>query len=145
MQTLSDMAYGAQPSLGHQHGVIVVDDDVSIRRLFADSLRAAGVKVHAAASGEEAIRAVKATPDACVVLADVRMPRMDGWDLERALRRTSPDLPVVLLTADRLLSIRGSVRDKPVSPADIEALVRTNCRMRRGERADQVQQDEASG
>jgi FixJ family two-component response regulator len=79
------------------------------------------------------------------VLADVRMPHMDGWDLQRALRRTSPELPVVLLSADRLLSIRGSVRDKPVSPAQIEALVRTNCRMRRGERARGGEQDQASG
>ena len=38
---------------------------------------------------------------------------MDGWDLERELRRMGPELPVVLVTADRLLSIRGSVRDKP--------------------------------
>ena len=139
------MANSASSSSGHHHVVIVVDDDVSIRRLYADALRGAGVEVHAASSGEEAILAVAATPDACVVLADVRMPQMDGWDLERALRRTSPDLPVVLLSADRLLSIRGSVRDKPVSPADIEALVRTNCPMRRGERADHGQQDEASG
>jgi CheY-like chemotaxis protein len=124
--------------------VIVVDDEVNMRRHYADALRAVGVEVHAASSGEEALRAVDSNPDACVVLADVRMPRMDGWDLQRALRRTSPDLPVVLLSADRLLSIRGSVRDKPVSPADIEALVRTNCRVRRGERT-RGEQDQASG
>jgi CheY-like chemotaxis protein len=140
------MARGAASSSGHRHVVIVVDDDVNIRRLFADGLRASGVDVHAASSGEEAIRSVDSNPDACVVLADVRMPQMDGWDLERALRRTNPDLPVVLLSADRLLSIRGSVRDKPVSPADIEALVRTNCRLRRSERGGQAaEQDQASG
>jgi CheY-like chemotaxis protein len=140
------MARGAAYSSGHRHVVIVVDDDVNIRRLFADGLGAAGVEVHAASSGEEAIRAAASNPDACVVLADVRMPQMDGWDLERALRRTSPDLPVVLLSADRLLSIRGSVRDKPVSAADIEALVRTNCRLRRSARGGQeAEQDQASG
>ena len=57
---------------------------------------------------------------------------MDGWDLERELRRMRPELPVVLLTADRLLSIRGSVRDKPVSADEIEALVRTSCSGQRG-------------
>ncbi len=139
------MARAPSLSSGHRHVVIVVDDDVNIRRLFADGLRAAGLEVHAASSGKEAIQAVHSNPDACVVLADVRMPQMDGWDLERALRRTSPELPVVLLSADRLLSIRGSVRDKPVSAADIEALVRTNCRMRRGQRASRGDQDEASG
>jgi CheY-like chemotaxis protein len=146
MQVWAVMARGASSSSGHRHVVVVVDDDVNIRRLFADGLRVSGSEVNAASSGEEAIRAVKSNPQTCVVLADVRMPQMDGWDLQRALRHSNPDLPVVLLSADRLLSIRGSVRDKPVSPADIEALVRTNCRLRRSERAGQgAEQDEASG
>jgi FixJ family two-component response regulator len=112
----------------HRHTVIVVDDDVNVRRLFDDALRSAEMDVLLAASGEEALKLAMNEPDACVVLADVRMPRMDGWDLQRSLRRSKPELPVVLLTADHLLSIRGSVRDKPVSAADIEALVRTACR-----------------
>ena len=112
----------------HRHRVIVVDDDINVRRLFDDALRSAEMDVHLAAGGEEALRLAVNEPDACVVLADVRMPRMDGWDLQRSLRRTKPELPVVLLTADHLLSIRGSVRDKPVSAAEIEALVRTACR-----------------
>ena len=111
----------------HRHVVIVVDDDVNVRHLFADALRSADMDVHLAASGEQAIGVATNNPDVCVVLADVRMPRMDGWDLQRLLRRAFPDLPVVLLTADHLLSIRGSVRDKPVSTADIDALVRTSC------------------
>jgi CheY-like chemotaxis protein len=140
------MERGPSSSSGHRHAVVVVDDDVNIRRLFADGLRAAGSEVHAAGGGEEAIRAVESNPETCVVLADVRMPQMDGWDLQRALRRSNPDLPVVLLSADRLLSIRGSVRDKPVSAADIEALVRTNCRLRRSQRGGQAdEQDQASG
>jgi CheY-like chemotaxis protein len=112
----------------HQHEVLVVDDDVNVRHLFNDALRETGAAVHVASTGEEAVQVATRTPDLCVVLADVRMPRMDGWDLERTLRRTLPHLPVVLVTADRLLSIRGAtVRDKPVSLAEIDALVRTNC------------------
>ena len=118
------------PEEAHRHVVIVVDDDVNVRRLFADALRSVEMDVHLASSGEEAVWVAKDNPEACVVLADVRMPRMDGWDLQRLLRRSLPDLPVVLLTADHLLSIRGSVRDKPVSAADIGALVRTNCRVK---------------
>jgi CheY-like chemotaxis protein len=114
--------------MGHQHQVLVVDDDVNVRHLFSDALRETGAAVHVASTGEEAVQVAERTSELCVVLADVRMPRMDGWDLERTLRRTLPDLPVVLVTADRLLSIRGAtVRDKPVSPAEIDALVRTNC------------------
>ena len=141
------MAFGASTPQAHRHVVIVVDDDVNVRRLFVDALQATGVQALASSGGEEAIVAVGAHPEACVVLADVRMPRMDVWDLQRALRRTNPSLPVVLLTADRLLSIRGSVRDKPVSAAEIEALVRTSCPLsRRPDRMEREteEQEEAS-
>lgn len=111
----------------HRHVVIVVDDDFNVRRLFQDALDEAGIRAHVTASAEQALSMADIVRDACVVLADVRMPGMDGWDLERALRHMAPELPVVLVTADRLLSIRGSVRDKPVSPDEIEALVRTTC------------------
>ncbi|HEX6474295.1 MAG TPA: response regulator [Candidatus Limnocylindria bacterium] len=111
----------------HRHVVIVVDDDINVRRLFQDALVAAGIRAHVTANAEEAIRLASAYRDSCLLLADVRMPRMDGWDLERELRKVAPGLPVVLVSADRLLSIRGSVRDKPVAPDDIAALVRTSC------------------
>ena len=121
------MTGAASPTSVHRHVAIVVDDDVNVRRLFQDALDEAGIRALVTASGEEALRLASDHPDTCVVLADVRMPQMDGWDLEREMRRTAPELPVVLVTADRLLSIRGSVRDKPVSANEIEALVRTSC------------------
>ena len=128
------MTGAASPTSVHRHVAIVVDDDVNVRRLFQDALDEAGIGAIVTASGEEALRLASARPDTCVVLADVRMPQMDGWDLEREIRRMAPELPVVLVTADRLLSIRGSVRDKPVSADEIEALVRTSCtRPARGE------------
>ena len=125
MQTVQGMERGTQAV--HRHTVVVVDDDRPVRDLFADGLEPMGIAVHAAASGEEALAAVAADPEVCVVLADVRMPRMDGWDLQRELRRANPELPVVLLTADRLLAIRGTVRDKPMAPDEIAALVRGSC------------------
>jgi CheY-like chemotaxis protein len=121
------MTHAASSTSVHKHVAIVVDDDVNVRRLFQDALDAAGMDAHVTASGEDAVRLASTHPDTCVVLADVRMPQMDGWDLEREMRRMAPELPVVLVTADRLLSIRGSVRDKPVSADEIEALVRSNC------------------
>ena len=121
------MTLAASSTSVHRHVAIVVDDDVNVRRLFQDALDAAGVDALVTASGEEALRLASTHPDTCVVLADVRMPQMDGWDVEREMRRMAPELPVVLVTADRLLSIRGSVRDKPVSADEIEALVRTSC------------------
>jgi CheY-like chemotaxis protein len=112
----------------HRHTVLVVDDDGPVRELFSDGLEPMGFTVHAVATGEAAISVAEADPSVCVVLSDVRMPRMDGWDLERELRRVNPDLPVVLLSSDRLLAIRGTVRDKPVAPDEVAALVRSRCR-----------------
>ena len=132
MQAPVGMARAASPTSVHRHVVIMVDDDVNVRRLYKDALDAAGIRAHVTAHGHQALRVADIVPDACLVLADVRMPGMDGWDLERELRRMRPELPVVLLTADRLLSIRGSVRDKPVSADEIEALVRTSCSAQRG-------------
>jgi CheY-like chemotaxis protein len=112
----------------HRHSVLVVDDDAPVRSLFVDALEPMGITVRAAGSADAALSVVGADSDICVVLADVRMPRMDGWDLQRAIRRARPELPVVLLSADRLLSIRGSVLDKPMRPDDIAAVIRRSCR-----------------
>jgi FixJ family two-component response regulator len=127
MQAQAAMARAAPQASVHRHVAIVVDDDVNVRRLFEDALEGAGIRAHVMARAEQALQVADIVRDACVVLADVRMPGMDGWDLQRGLRQVRPDLPVVLVTADRLLSIRGSVRDKPVSADEIAALVRTSC------------------
>ena len=111
----------------HRHVVVIVDDDLPVRRLYTDALEPMGITVRPAASAQLALAAVADDPRVCVVLTDVRMPRMDGWDLERAIRRLRPELPVVLLTADRLLAIRGTVRDKPMAPDEIASLVRGRC------------------
>jgi CheY-like chemotaxis protein len=113
--------------MGHTHRILVVDDDVDVRTLFADVLRRAGCAVMTAADGSEAVRHVADGMRPCVVLADVLMPRMDGWETERELHRLAPSIPVVLLTSDRLLSIRAPALDKPVSADEIEALARTYC------------------
>jgi CheY-like chemotaxis protein len=114
--------------MGHAHRILVVDDDSGVRALFADVLRRKGAAVSTTADGSAAVRRVTDGLRPCVVLADVLMPHLDGWELQRALHRIAPDLPVVLLTSDRLLSIRAPALDKPVSPVEIEALVQANCR-----------------
>ena len=123
------MAPAASSTSVDRHVVIVVDDDSNVRHLYRDALEGAGMRAHLTATPDQALEMADMVPDACLVLADVHMPGgMDGWDLQRYLRQTAPDLPVVLVTADRLLSIRGGgVRDKPVAADDIAALVRASC------------------
>jgi two-component system response regulator HydG len=78
--------------------VLVVDDEPDLRWVLRGLFEDAGFVVHEAGDGAEALaRAAAAPPD--VVLSDVRMPKVQGIELLRALKKTSPDVPVVLLSA----------------------------------------------
>lgn len=77
--------------------VLVVDDELRLRRIVADYLKIKGYTVKEAENGREALAiAEKAPPD--LVLLDVMMPVMDGWETCRRLREKW-DMPIVLLTA----------------------------------------------
>jgi EAL domain-containing protein (putative c-di-GMP-specific phosphodiesterase class I)/CheY-like chemotaxis protein len=97
---------GGQAHLGR---VLVVDDDVSIRRVCARVLGSEGWTVVLADNGRAAIveLAAAATPFDCV-LSDVNMPELDGFGLVRELRARDGDLPVLLMTGDP--SLDGAVR-----------------------------------
>jgi CheY-like chemotaxis protein len=92
---------GASPAALDLHGrrVIVADDDPAIRWFFTDLLRARGCDVEEVGDGEAALdQARRTVPD--LVVSDIRMPRMDGVNLCRALRADPvlADVPVVLLS-----------------------------------------------
>lgn len=118
---------GNHDTAAHRHIVLVVDDDRDVRDLFADTLRENGHHVEDARDGDDALRLLDAGLRPCLILSDVMMPRMDGWDLSRTVGKRQPELPVVLMTGDRLLSIRAPVLDKPASPDELEALIRGSC------------------
>lgn len=81
--------------------VLIVDDDAAGRQLFAEILRPLGVKIFEAESGEEALtQATRITPD--VILLDVNLPKMDGYEVVDRLR-AAPQLcqiPVVGISGD---------------------------------------------
>jgi CheY-like chemotaxis protein len=107
------------------HTVLVVDDEPSVRALYVDALVESGHRVEAAADGAEALERLRLGVVPCVVLSDLRMPRMDGWELSRAVAG-DPQLssvPVVVLTGDRMLSFTSPARDKPFATAELDALV----------------------
>jgi CheY-like chemotaxis protein len=116
-----------------RHSVLVVDDDVNVRSLYVDALREAGHTVTVATDGLDALSQLNDGAMPCVVLADVRMPRMDGFELVRAVRR-DPQLssvPVVAITGDRMLSFTSPARDKPFSLVELDALVQRSCALHR--------------
>ena len=86
--------------------VLVADDEEHIRSLIAGHLRRAGHQVLEAADGEQALQAVRAEQPPSLVLLDIRMPRLDGLGVLRALRddEATRNLPVVMMTASRGMS-----------------------------------------
>ncbi|MBA2078755.1 MAG: DNA-binding response regulator [Rhodanobacter sp. 68-29] len=78
--------------------ILVVDNEAKMRRILELSLRNMGHEVLQAGEGEEALRLLER--ESCdLVLTDLRMPRMDGIELLKALRARGDDVPVIMLTA----------------------------------------------
>ncbi len=113
--------------------VLVVDDDQFIRRLVTTTLEdMAGIELHEAADGVQALAMARATHPAIVFL-DVDMPQMDGIDACRRLRAdpTTGAATIVMLTAADSEQVRRSAEDagadlfltKPFSPLDLLRLV----------------------
>ena len=80
--------------------VLVVDDDEDIRMLVAELLRVSGHEVVGAPSGVEALALLEAGARPDLVLLDVQMPELDGWDTLRGIRGMAGigEVPVVLCT-----------------------------------------------
>ncbi|HKY65699.1 MAG TPA: response regulator transcription factor [Acidimicrobiales bacterium] len=111
--------------------MLVVDDEPKIVDVVGDYLRSAGYTVTTAADGERALELARARPPDLVVL-DLGLPGLDGLDVTRELRRASPPVPIIMLTArgeetDRVLGLELGADDylvKPFSPRELVARVR---------------------
>ncbi len=81
--------------------VLLVDDEPNLRKVLGALLRQEGFEVHAEGDGEAALEKVRTAPSGTfdVVISDLRMPKLDGMGLLKALSDEDPDLPVVILTA----------------------------------------------
>ena len=115
--------------------ILVVDDEARMRKLVKDFLTNKGFAVIEAGDGEEAVDVFFAQKDIALVLLDVMMPKMDGWEVLRTIRKYS-QVPVIMLTArseerDELQGFSLGVDEyisKPFSPkilvARVEAILR---------------------
>jgi two-component system cell cycle response regulator len=122
--------------------VLVVDDERDVREVLGILLEAHGFEVVLAAGGEEALRIVRSDPIDVIVL-DVMMPGMDGFDVCRELRGSlaTPSLPVILLTARddmqaRAQGMKLGVSEflaKPVNQDEFLKRLRTQVAARRRE------------
>jgi signal transduction histidine kinase len=97
----SASAVGAPPAAtpaGPPLRVLVIDDEISVREALADTLADEGHTVIQAASGKEGLARLSGGARVDVVITDLGMPDMTGWDVARGVRTQFPDLPVGLVT-----------------------------------------------
>ncbi|HHU70565.1 MAG TPA: response regulator transcription factor [Clostridiales bacterium] len=115
--------------------ILVVDDESRMRKLVKDFLTRENYEVIEAENGEEAVDIFFAKKDIALIILDIMMPKMDGWEVCREIRKHS-DVPIIMLTAkgnekDELLGFDLGVDEyisKPFSPkilvARVEAVLR---------------------
>jgi CheY-like chemotaxis protein len=92
------VAESAPSSAGRALRILVIDDEQPVRDALADSLAEDGHTVIAAASGPEGLARLADGVKVDVVMTDLGMPEMTGWDVARAVRTRHPGLPIGLIT-----------------------------------------------
>ena len=106
--------------------VLIVDDDPNIRQLVNLYLQKEGFEVMMADRGDEALKMFKASPPNLILL-DIMLPGMDGWQVCREVRKIS-NIPIIMLTAkdetfDKVLGLELGADDYVSKPFDMKELV----------------------
>ena len=106
--------------------ILLVDDDPNIRQLVNLYLQKEGFEVMMADRGDEALKMFKASPPNLMLL-DIMLPGMDGWQVCREVRKIS-NIPIIMLTAkdetfDNVLGLELGADDYVVKPFDMKELV----------------------
>lgn len=122
--------------------VLIADDEANIRNLARLYLEKEGFRVLTAGNGQEALALAQGDPPDLLVL-DLMMPEMDGWEVSRRLRAESNDLPILILTArdqdiDKIVALEMGADDyltKPFNPRELVARVRAILRRTSGGRS----------
>lgn len=100
--------------------IIVADDEKRIRILVSDFLKREGYEPLEAADGAQALDLFNRNPDTALLILDIMMPEIDGWEVCRRIRKKSP-VPVLMLTAreqefDELMGFEAGADDYVVKP-----------------------------
>lgn len=98
MSMLPQPKHQSQRTLAH---VLVVEDEVVVRAVLAEEVRAAGFVVIEASCADDAIAFIRANGSVDLVFSDVQMPgKLDGQELAKILGREHPDIPVILTSGN---------------------------------------------
>lgn len=108
--------------------LLVIDDDSDVRRSIGNYLTARGHRVYLAAGGAEGLEVLRREV-VDIVITDVKMPDMDGFEVLREARRISPGTEVIVITAYgdvesavRATDLRGFLRDAPAADLDLSLI-----------------------
>ncbi len=131
---LKDWLSGRPGQVLADRRILIVDDD--IRNVFALThvLGRVGIRVKYAENGREGLEVLDRTPDVSLVLMDIMMPEMDGYEMIKAIRQAPrfADLPIIALTAkampgDREKAIDSGASDYIPKPVDVDRLLSVIC------------------
>ena len=106
----------------------MVEDEALVRLLIVEVIEDAGHAVRAAADGEDALAIVRETADLDMIISDVRMPKMDGFELARAARALRPGISLLFMTGyskDRLPAelADAKILQKPFDPDSLVPII----------------------
>lgn len=112
--------------------ILVVDDDKEIVELLSIYIKNEGYEVEKAYNGKEAMTKIMTTPDIDLMVLDVMMPKMDGIEVVKALRKDS-QMPVLMLSAkttdmDKIQGLITGADDyvaKPFNPLEVMARIKS--------------------
>jgi DNA-binding response OmpR family regulator len=131
------------PWLKNMSRILIIEDEAPMRTALADLLAAEGYRVLSAPDGERGLRrALEEKPD--LILLDIMMPKLDGFELCAELRRRANTMPVLMLTAkgqieDRVAGLDAGADDYLVKPFSTEELLaRVRALLRRFQRHHQA-------
>ncbi|MBQ2245290.1 MAG: response regulator transcription factor [Oscillospiraceae bacterium] len=121
--------------------VLILEDEENIRSFVVINLQRAGYYTVEAATGQQALDALRDNPDIDVAVLDIMLPDMDGFDVCRRIRATNKRMGIIMLTArtqemDKITGLMNGADDyvtKPFSPAELTARLDALVRRVRGD------------
>ena len=99
----------------NQHSVLVVDDEEALRTVLSSELASEGYQVESASDGDEAISIVQ-NKQFDLVLLDIKMPKVDGFEVLKFIKKSYPQMKVIMLTA--FADLKNAIESKKLGAED---------------------------
>ena len=108
--------------------ILTVDDDEKIIAMLRRNLAFEGYQVDTASNGYEALKVISSGEEPDLLILDVMMPQMDGWEVCRRIRESGSTMPILMLTAkddvkDRVFGLDNGADDYLIKPFAVEELL----------------------